>query len=215
MKNLIKNIAVNEVLNPSLDLTKQFLKGCPLSMRANYPVIEDIIFSKDGEYADVYFQVENGDYYFVVYVDLEPEFSLRTVGTSAGNYIDLIVSTDTENVDNLINLAGIKLRRKWNKGEKIGKTENHYEKSGFIFRLNEKMTGEVEDKINELLNYVFERKENFKKLSKIADMSISIFYCGHKEQMWGINLTKETIHRLYEFNLSVDIDLYAGGNDID
>lgn len=215
MENLIKNIAVDEVLNPSLDLTKQLLRVCPLSMRENFPVIEDMIFSKDSEYAEVYFQLEYENYYLVVYVDLTPELSLRTVGTSAGNYIDLVVSSNAENVNELIRIAEVKPISKWSKGEKIGKTEDYYEESGFIYRLNEKMTGEVENKIKELLEFLFMRKEIFKKLSEISCMDISIFYCGYKEQMWGINLSKETIKMLSEFNLSIDIDLYASGTDLE
>ncbi|MBC8062158.1 MAG: DUF4279 domain-containing protein [Clostridiaceae bacterium] len=215
MNNFIENIAINEILNPSLELTLQFLKVCPVIIKSESPVIEDIIYSKDGDYAEVYFQLENEDYYLVVYIDLTPELSLRTVGTSAGNYVDLIVTSDNEDVENLISIVGINPKRKWNEGERKGKSENRHEESGFIFRLNEKMTGEVEDKISQLLDFIFARGKEFKNLSKIASLDISIFYCGYKDQMWGVNLSKETIKRLSEFDLSLDIDVYASGADLE
>lgn len=58
------------------------------------------------------------------------------------------------------------------------------------------------------------QKDKFDELSKIADMMIEVVYYGYKDQMWGINLEKDTINKLSSLNLSIDIALYASGPDL-
>lgn len=46
-------------------------------------------------------------------------------------------------------------------------------------------------------------------------MEIQVAYFGYKDEMWGINLNPVIIKKIGEFNFSLDIDLYAIGQDLE
>lgn len=218
MESLIAQIAKEEVLNPTFELTKQFLSVNNVEMDGGIPRIKDIIISEDKSTAEVYFPIIDEEYYFVIYIDLMPEISLKFMGMSAGNKVELFVSSDTEDLDKMIELLHVTPQRSWLKGEK----RIHYnginfsvnKNSGFIYTPIEKTTGEVEDKIDYLLDELMLIKDKIVELHKFAEVEIQVTYYGYKDQMWGINLKPQIIQRLSELGIPLDIDLYASGNDL-
>jgi len=53
------------------------------------------------------------------------------------------------------------------------------------------------------------------ELSHQVSIEIQVTYYGHKDEMWGIHLETQTVKKLSELELAIDVDLYAGGNDIE
>lgn len=72
-------------------------------------------------------------------------------------------------------------------------------------------TGEVEDKLSSLVKMLLPYKENIQVLSTVAYIRINVAYWGYWGQMDGIHFDTEIIQGLASLNLSVDVDLYAGG----
>ncbi len=187
-------------------------------MDGGIPRIKDIIISEDKSTAEVYFPIIDEEYYFVIYIDLVPEISLKFMGMSAGNKVELFVSSDAEDLDKMIELLHVTPQRSWLKGEK----RIHYnginfsvnKNSGFIYTPIEKTTGDVEDKLDYLLDKLIQVKDKIVELHKVAEVEIQLTYYGYKDQMWGINLKPQTIQRLSELGIPLDIDLYASGNDL-
>lgn len=218
MDALIEQIAIKEVLNPTFESTKQFLGVNKVEMDGDIPRIKDIIISEDKSFAEVYFPIMDEEYYFVIYIDLIPEVSLRFMGMSAGSKVELFVCSDTEDINKMIRLLQVTPQRSWSKGEKRvhsnGIDYSIKNNSGFIYTPIEKTTGEVEDKLDYLLNELIQAKDKIFELRKVAEVEIQVTYYGYKDQMWGINLKPQTIQRLSELGVSLDIDLYASGNDL-
>lgn len=94
------------------------------------------------------------------------------------------------------------------------KKPRYYKFSAINFNPYRKRTGEVEDKINELINILNRQKEQFQKIKDIADIVIEINYKGYKDEMWGIHIKNETLAKIAELCLDIDIDLYASGPDL-
>ncbi len=218
MEVIIAQIAIEEVFNPSFELTKQLLSVNKVEMDGGSPRIKDIIISEDKSMAEVYFPIIDEEYYFVIYIDLMPKISLKFMGMSAGCKVELFVCSDTEELDKMIELLQVTPHRSWSKGEKKfhsnGINYSINKNSGFVYSPIEKTTGEVEDKLDYLLDELIQVKDKIVELHKVAEVEIQITYYGYKDQMWGINLKPRTIQRLSELGVSLDIDLYASGNDL-
>ena len=84
-----------------------------------------------------------------------------------------------------------------------------------MFEPNSKKTGEVEKKIDQILQLLQPFKNEMNKLGNDASLLIQVCYYGYKDQMWGIHLEKEMLKKLSDLNLCIDIDLYASGANLD
>lgn len=216
MKEEIIKVAINEILKPSFELTKQFLATNKVVLVEKIPLVSDVIYSQDDEIYAVYFPIEEEDYYFVIYINAEPTPSLRFMGMSAGNKVYFYAESEHESIERLVNLLGITPTKRWRKGEIIpgNRSGRTYKNNGLEYANTEKMTGEVEDKLDIILETLVKHKDGIKELSKVAEIGINVCYCGYKEQMWGVNLKTENIKKLADLELSIDIDLYASGPDL-
>jgi hypothetical protein len=207
-KQEIQEVAIAEVLNPTFALTRQFLAVNKIVFEENTPRIEDIIIKEEENRAEVYFPIEGERYYFVVSIDLKPHVSIRSMDMSPGNSVYFLATSEEHDLDELLVLMGVEPTKIWEKGKNI----RH---NGFEIQASVKRTGNVEDKLRTLVKLLLPYKTNIQELSTLVDVGIQIAYWGYKEQMWGIHLDVEILRDLGILNLSVDIDLYAGGSGLD
>ncbi len=126
---------------------------------------------------------------------------------SAGNRVYFYAKSQEHQYKKLIAVAGIEPTRTWEKG----KQRRHH---GFEVQPCSKETGEVEDKLQALISSLQPYAANIRALSALAHVGISVAYWGYKDQMWGIHFGTDIIRGLAILNLSVDVDLYAGGPDL-
>src|SRR5215469_13710737 len=103
---------------------------------------EDVILRGEEQMAEVYFPIEGERYYFVVYLDAEPQVALRTTGMSAGNRVYFFAKSAERPVDELVAIAGVQPTRTWVKG---GKRKHILRHNGLEVRPARKDTGEVEE----------------------------------------------------------------------
>ncbi|MFZ5966410.1 MAG: DUF4279 domain-containing protein [Bacillota bacterium] len=212
-EKLIIKGAIEEITNPTFAITKQLLSVHNVPFGNGISVITRVDYdTKDGS-AVVYFPFEEESYFLAVYVDTYPEVSVRWIGTEPGNRVYHVVISKELNLDELLSLAGITPTETWKIGDKINKIRVH-EDNGFIFEPNPERADNLEDKIEKLLTHLEGVTEKIIYLPEKAEMQINIAYYGYKEQMWGWHLDKQTLKRLAQFNLEVDLDLYAGGPNL-
>jgi hypothetical protein len=217
MIDIVKEIALKEIKEQSFELTKQFLSVNKLCYKEYVAFIEDVIFKEEDNTAEVYFPIEGESFYFVIYIDLLPSPGLRFMGMSAGNRVYLTVSSEEMNLDELS--KGIQLipKETWRKGEKIPNRNitRYYEDSGMIFELENKKTGEVEDKLINLLKWLEPLNSEIIVSSKEIYKLIQIVYYGYVDQMHGIQFKSDVINNIAKLNAHLDIDLYASGNELE
>lgn len=203
----IRDVAIAEILHPKFALTQQLLAVNKLVIREQVPVVEDVILREEEKMAEVYFPIEGEHYYFAVYVELEPQVSIRWIGMSSENRVYFYAKSVEHRLDELVTLAGVNPTRTW----EVGK---HIRHNGFEIRPSLKETGNVEDKLRTIIRLLLPQTANLHALSSIADIGVNIAYWGYNYQMGGIHFGLETIQGLAALNLSVDVDLYAGGPDL-
>jgi len=209
-KQAIQAAAIAEILHPTLAMTEQFLAVNTIVFTEHKPVVEDVILREEEQVAEVYFPIEGERYYFVVYLDAEPQVALRTTGMSAGNRVYFFAKSAERPVDELVAIAGVQPTRTWVKRKHIPRH------NGFEVRPSLKDTGEVEDKLRIIIGVLLPHTPNIHALAAIADVSvgINIAYWGYKDQMWGMHFGTDIIKGLAALDLSVAIDLYAGAPDL-
>lgn len=206
-KHTVQEIAIAEILYPTLAITQQFLAGNKIIFKEQVPVVEDVILREEKQTAEVYFPIERERYYFVVYVDLEPQIALRWTGMSAGNRVYFYAKSAEQQSKELVAMAGIEPTRTWEKGK-------HTKHHGFEVRPCSKETGNVEDKLHTIISLLLPYVANIRALSAVANVGINVVYWGYKDEMWGIHFGTDIIQGLAALNLSIDVDLYAGGPDL-
>jgi hypothetical protein len=210
----IKSMAIEEVQNPTFQLTKQFLGANKLIYVDGLPVIEDVIIRESECSAEVYFPVCGEDYYFVIYMTLNQQISVHFMSMSAGNRVYLNVSSEELELDELINIFGVQPTTTRAKGSKRKFGSMTYDHNGFEFEPILKKTIEVEDKLKILIDALMPSREKLQQLPSSISHCIEISYYGYKDQMWGIHFDSELIKSIADLGMAVDIDLYANGSDL-
>jgi hypothetical protein len=217
MIETLMQVAIKEVEERSFELTKQYLSNNKLVYIDGVPSIEDVIVDDENQTADVYFPVDNEDYYFVIYLSASPKISVRFVGISAGNRVYFTATSELVDLESLLNGIKVVPTKTWQKGTRISSRNNErfYEDSGVIFEPQKKKTGDLEVKLVDLLDKLEAADMNEIINTDEIVKVIQIVYYGYKEQMWGINLDPKIIERLSKINAYLDIDLYASGPDLE
>lgn len=213
----IRRMAIGEVLNPTFELTKQYLAVNRLVCADGEPVIEDVIVNEDG--AEVYFAVDGERYYFAIYLDLSPEGipSLRWMGTSAGNTVELQVASEDIPLSDLLTLVDITPTREWDKGQLKPppyQPGSVYKFSSFLYTPTPKRTGDVEEKLRALVEVLMPQRDRVRRLNEVATAGITVGYSGYVSDMLGFYFGPELLSAIGELNLSLDLDLYAGDSGL-
>lgn len=209
--NRIIACASAEIENPVLGVTEQFLEIHEVVYLDGKPVVARVDVEKENGDAIVYFLVEGEKFYFAVYLDTEPEISVRWTDTEDYHSACFIVTSEILDAAALSAMTNLTPTESWTKGDKWRKTERKC--TVLRFEPNPE-ADEFEDKIEKLLNYLLTDKENIKRLVEQYDGSIqviSIFHNGNT-MLGGVHLNKGIINKLSELNLCIDFDLYAEGN---
>ncbi len=141
---IIKEAAIKEVLNPTFELTKQFLHVHELVYKNDMPFIEDVFMNEVENKAAVYSPVKDESFYFVVYICIEDGFEPLWMEMSPGNVVELVVVSENHSLDRMLEKINFKPQRQWEKGERKRPTHSVvYDHSGFVFSLGNRKTGEL------------------------------------------------------------------------
>ena len=210
----IRKAAIAEIINPTFEQTKQFLSSNKVIFQDGIPVIENIVIKEKEKIAYVYFAIEDEPFYLQVNIDIDTIATPSFMFMSPGSRVYYTAVSDESNLNQMLSTIDFEPTLKWEKGQKrnVSGTYNH---SRIIYEPIKMMSVEVEDKFSTLIDFLWLRKERIQKLSKICDGVIQVAYYGYKEQMWGIHHDKELIRKISELGLSIDIDLYASGRDLE
>lgn len=181
-------------------------------MTTNPKFLEFDTENDDGT-AVVYFPIKDEKFYLAVWIDTEPEISVRAVGTENYNAVYLRVISDELNFQELSSLTKLQPTGGWSKGDarKLGKA--FYNFSALHYEPNPE-PDEFEHKLRKLLDFLETDKDGIVALADKSSVHIqvaTIFHNGNT-MLGGHHLDKNIIKSLATLNLEVDFDLYAEGN---
>ncbi|MFI5453230.1 DUF4279 domain-containing protein [Pedobacter sp. UC225_61] len=208
---LIIKLAIDEIENRTLGVTEQFLEIHQLVYTDNKPSIARVDTERDDE-AIVYFKVEGEKFFLVVYFDIKPTISLRSVNIEAYHSVYFRAFSDTLSLQQLSELTKLSSTYGRNKGDIRG-GNGVWKESTIDFEPNPE-ADEFEDKLDKLLDYLEQDEEGVKNLIKNAGGYIQVYSSFHNgnTMIGGHRIKKQQIKRMGRLNLAIDFDSSADGN---
>jgi hypothetical protein len=208
---LIIEKAIEEIEAKSCGVTEQFLKIHELVYENDRPKVARVDRESEDGTAIVYFPVKDQKFYLAVYVDTEPEVSVRHVNTEPSNSVYFKAISEVYTLEELAEMTKLKPTGGRNKGDKRGGSAS-WRHSSIFFEPNPE-ADEFEDKLKKLLNFLEQDKDGVATLVNKANGHIQVassFYNGNT-MLGGHHLNRDVIRRMANLNLAIDFDLYADG----
>jgi hypothetical protein len=187
---------LDEIARPTLDLTKQYLQVLPLQLHEEEPVVAAI--KQGADRVIVYFSIFKEEFFLAICLDSKMDFAVYTTYIEPGSRVYLYI----DNRDGATEIPA-----------SFPEVENV--KSGFLFDPLKNEIDTVENKIEQLLSVLETHREAVKELASQTYVCLNVAYYGYQSQMWGFHFDTHTLRRFCDLNIEVDLDLYAGGREIE
>jgi hypothetical protein len=222
----LKTVADNELNNPQWGLTQQFLEVNIIKKINNEYMherhqIENVTFKYYNEgmgklpilenYYEIrfYYEVENENYFFCIGVDIN-NYNITRVYMVNGCYCYLTATSEELSLNQLAELTKLKYTDGWSKGDKK-RNGSIFSFSRISFEYYDKKSYELEEALLFLLDELEKDKNGVIELTKKSNAYISV--CKHQYISGNASIAIDinTINRLNELNLGIDIDMYITG----
>lgn len=206
--------ATNEVLNPTFAITRQYLEVMDLAIENGSPIVARIDRKHSESSVAVYLHIKNERFFIVIVLSKEDPVKPLWVYIESAHRVYLTATSDTLTYNELSNHLAVTPLSGWSKGDLREKSGIAYKFSRVSYEPNKNEAFGLEEKLSDLLIDLERDREGVISLSKVSNAYISI--CRHQyiSGNAGLHLNKDTIRRLNEFNLELDIDTYICGNEI-
>lgn len=207
--------AIEEMLNPKLETTKQYLEVCEIEMEHGKPKIARINEHYFENKVAVYIQVRQERYFIEIHLKKEPEVEVEFVGTASGHKVYLTATSEKLTFKELSKfIHKFEPLTGWSKGDLRGNGKSKYDFSRVSFEPIKNEAYGLDEKLELLLEELEKDVEGVRSLSKNSNAIISV--CRHQyiSGNAGVGFDIETINRLNKLNLGIDIDTYIIGNAI-
>ncbi len=209
-------VAIAEIANPALSVTRQFLAIHSVAYEAGEPKIAWVDLYEEKKLGIVYFAVESEKFYLAISISVaKPEFQPEPQWMWAQEWNRIAFQATSETLDSqqLMALTKLKPTTSWNKDDqRKGVGSKH--KCSLIEFVPHPEPGEFEVMLKKLLTFLEQDIEGVRALVDKAAGFVqisSVFHNGNTV-LSGLHLDKECIQRLAALNLEIDFDLYAKGN---
>lgn len=214
MKNEQKyiEVATDEILNPTLEVTKQYLEVCELEYENGKPKVVRINEDYFEDRIAVYFQVKDERYFIEVQLLTKPKIEVYFVWTESAHRVYFTATSKTKSFQELSSFINLKPLKGWSIGERKNFKGKENDFSRVSYEPIENEAYSLDEKLVLLLNELEKDVEGVRNLSKNSKAIISV--CRHQYigGNAGISFNIETINRLSNLNLGIDIDTYIIGN---
>jgi hypothetical protein len=209
IEETVVEIAKQELAKPTLSDVARLLKVHKLAMVNDQLSSARVKIDDKNQRAQVYFDIEDEPYYFVLTVDYEN----KTIGSV---YIETkyrvylrIISNDIP-PSYITNCIGIIPT------ETGLKKAHHKEGMNFWhFEPQKDIPDTVECKLEYLLDTIENKKQNLISLeSQNCIAVIEICYEGYTDWLSGLHFDFDSLKRIVDLGLHIDIDMYASGPEM-
>ena len=205
-------IIEDEFRQKTLAVTEQYLEIHSPVYVDNKIKVDRIDRESKDEYIIAYLPVQDERFYFAVYINTKTS-EVTGVTTEAFHRVYFRATSESLTIDELKAMTHLVPTETWNKGDLRKSGNSHYTFSNFTILPNPE-PDEFEDKLKKLLDLLEQDKEGVKRLSEKAHGYIQVAMDIHNANgmIGGPHLDTSDISRMNELGLSIDFDLYIGGN---
>ncbi len=208
------DIAIEELLNPELGTTKQYLEVCELEYEDGQPKVSRVNRNLLEHWVDVYFRVKVARYYIVVHLKTDPEIEVYAVWAESGHMVYLSAVSEKLTFDELASFTRLTPSGGWSIGARKQFKNSERDFSRINYEPIKNQAYGLDEKLNLLLDELETDIEGVVELTKNAYAYISVCKYQYISANAGISLDIQTINRLNKLNLGIDIDTYIVGNSI-
>jgi Domain of unknown function (DUF4279) len=207
-------LAIQEILHPTFEVTKQYLQVNEIEFENDKPKVERIELDDANNLATVYFPIKSQNYFLQISMAQLPQPIVDFVQMISGHSISLTATSYRLSYEELSRDLPLMPLHGWSKGDikKNGKT--HYEFSRISFNPFTSEAYELEHLISLMITQLEEQADAVRLLTEKANTCISICRYQYISANAGQHFSAEVIARLARLNLSVDIDTYIVGTAI-
>lgn len=201
-----------EFKEKTLGVTEQYLEIHSPIYTDNKLKVDRIDRDRKDELIIAYLPVLDEKFYFAVYIDTKTN-EVTGVGTEAYQRVYFRATSETLSADELKAMTRLAPTEFWNKGEIRKSGKSSYTFSNFTILPNSE-PDEFEDKLKKLLDFLEQDKEGIKRLVDNANGYIQVAMDIHNANgmIGGHNIDTDDIRRMNDLKLSINFDLYVGGN---
>jgi hypothetical protein len=208
-------IAIDELNNPTFEVTKQYLDVMELELDNGIPKVARVDNHLSNDSVAIYFFIKDERFFLVVNLSKTSLPEVEWVWVENGHRVYLTATSDELTHKELSGYTLFHPLSGWSKGDIRKPSQSVYKFSRVSYEPNKNEAFDLEDKLLELLIELEIDKKEIIELSKNSNAYISI--CRHQyiSGNAGIHFDLEIIKRLNELNLEVDIDTYISGKEIE
>lgn len=159
-----------------------------------------------------YLPILDERFYFAVYINTTLN-QISNVGTEAYHRVYFRATSEILTANELQTMTKLTPTGGWNKGDLRKNGRSAYKFSSFEILPNPE-PDEFEDKLKKLLDFLEQDNDGIKQLAEKANGYIQVAMDIHNGNgmIGGPNIDKDAIRRMNMLGLSIDFDLYVGGN---
>lgn len=213
MTTTITNIITDELLNPTFEMKRQYLKILEVEYEDNKPKIAKINFDKNQNRVTAYVEVKNESFYLEFVFDTTDTICLTGLDTIPFVGISFMPTSEKLTTDELLKITSIKPTKTITKGDFFSNGKFEYTYNGLEFETFSE-PGQIERKLNYLLDILETDIEGIKELSRqtsTKDIFVTIVYHIGNGNFTGLHINNEIINRLSKLGLELTFDIYATG----
>jgi len=206
------DIAIKELLNPTIETTKQYVGVNEVHTENGKPGIARVHYSED--FVSVYFKVKGQRFFLVINVTNDERPAPAHTWVESGHRVYLTATSKLLNFQALRELTNLSPLKGWSKGEQRPNGKSKYSFSQISFEPNGNEAFDLDEKLSELLTELEKDRKGVLNLVENADAYISVCRYQYVSGNAGIHFDIETINRLQKLKLSIDIDTYIVGEKL-
>lgn len=200
-----------ELQDKTFGVTEQYLEiHTPIYLN-NKLQIERIDRDCD-KFIIAYLPIRDERFYFAVYIDSDSG-EIINIGTEPHHRVYFFATSESLSETDLKAMCSLSVDESWNKGD-LKKNGRSTHKFSALKIMPNSEPDEFEDKLDKLLTYLETDKKGISQLVEKAEGYIQVAMDIHNGNgmIGGPNISKESITRMHNLKLSINFDLYVGGN---
>lgn len=217
MTTTITKIITEELLNPTFEMTRQYLKILEVKYENNKPKIAKIDLNENRNQATAYVELKNESFYLEFVFNTTDNIELTGIDTLPFVGISFMPTSEKLTIEELLKIITIKPTRTITKGDFFSDGKLEYTYNGLEFETFSE-PDRLETKLKYLLDILETDTEGIKNLSNqtsTKDIFVTIVYHIGNGNFTGLYVDNETINRLSKLGLELTFDIYATGNKFD
>jgi hypothetical protein len=194
---------------------EQYLQVHQVVMHDGVPVVARAVGREAGTFFTIYFLIHDQPYFLVVFVEPDDsELVAYSAAIVAAVYAYFIVRSDTLPPEAVTERLGLTPTKAHWKGEIYAPNKRPYRVHLWEIEALQDVSGEVEEKLDALLQILEPAQQQIAELATECDCSIEISYWGYQELMGGWHFEASTLRRVSALGVGLGFDLYAVGPDL-